>query len=107
MIDTSLADEVRAAATAAGPRLPSLGREADGAAIRRAAQEFESVFIGEMLKPMFENLETEEPFGGGHAEQVWRGLQVDEFGKAITRAGGIGLADQVAREMLALQESQG
>lgn len=106
MIETSLAEEVRAAATAAGPRLPILGREADDKAVRRAAQDFEAVFIGEMLKPVFEQLDTEAPFGGGHAEGVWRAFQVDAFADAIARSGGIGLADPVAREMLALQESQ-
>ena len=71
---------------------------------KKAAQEFEAVFISQMLKPMFESIEIEPPFGGGSGEEVWKGLQVEEYGKAIARAGGIGLADQIFAEILKMQE---
>jgi Rod binding domain-containing protein len=73
---------------------------------RKTAEEFEAVFIGQMLQPLFQNLGAEEPFGGGQAESMWRSLQVDEYGKAIAKSGGIGLADQVFREILKTQEIQ-
>ena len=57
-----------------------------------------------MLKPMFANLGAEKPFGGGTGEDMWRSLQVVEYGKAIAQKGGIGIADSVFREMLKLQE---
>ena len=72
--------------------------------LRKTAQEFEASFLSQMLKPMFANLGAEEPFGGGSGEDMWRSLQVDEYGKAIAKNGGIGLADNVFREMLKLQE---
>jgi Rod binding domain-containing protein len=59
-----------------------------------------------MLKPMFEGLSSDGPFGGGQAEETYRGLLVDEYGKAIAKSGGVGLADQIAREMLKMQEVQ-
>ncbi|QQQ18530.1 rod-binding protein [Brevundimonas vitis] len=68
------------------------------------AQAFEASFISQMLKPMFEGLSTEAPFGGGEAEATWRSFLLDEMGKQTARAGGIGLADQVMSEMLRLQE---
>lgn len=70
----------------------------------QTAREFEASFLSQMLKPMFANLGAEEPFGGGMGEDMWRSLQVDEYGKAIAQNGGIGLADNVFREMLKLQE---
>jgi Rod binding domain-containing protein len=74
--------------------------------LRKVAEDFEAVFLSQMLKPMFANLGAEKPFGGGSGEDMWRSLQVDEFGKAISRKGGIGIADNIFREMLKLQEAQ-
>jgi flagellar protein FlgJ len=72
--------------------------------LRKTAQELEASFLSQMLKPMFANLGAEKPFGGGTGEDMWRSLQVDEYGKAIAQKGGIGLADSIFREMLKLQE---
>ena len=72
--------------------------------LRKTAQDFEASFLSQMLKPMFANLGAAKPFGGGTGEDMWRSLQVNEYGKAIAQKGGIGLADSVFREMLKLQE---
>lgn len=75
--------------------------------IHKAAQDFEAVFISQMLQPMFETVEVDGLFGGGSAEETWRTLQVEEYGKLIARQGGIGLAPVVERELLKLQEGGG
>jgi Rod binding domain-containing protein len=74
--------------------------------MRDKAQEFEAVFLSQMLKPVFESIDTDGPFGGGQAESMWRSLMVDEYGKSMAKAGGIGLADSVMSEMLRLQEAK-
>ncbi len=76
-----------------------------GAEVRRAAEEFEAVFIAQMMAPMFQGLETDELFGGGAGEDIYRSVLVEEYGKAIARAGGIGLSDAIQREILRLQEA--
>ena len=53
---------------------------------------------------MFATVRTDGPFGGGFSEDMWRSLQVDEYGKAIARSGGIGIADAVLRQILKMQE---
>jgi flagellar protein FlgJ len=90
----------------ASQRLPKTNASANMAKMRETAREFEAVFIAQMLQPMFENLSPEAPFGGGHGEDVWRSMQVQEYGKAISKAGGIGIADQVLREMIKMQEGK-
>lgn len=70
-----------------------------------AAQDFEAVFLSEMLKPMFETIEVDDLFGGGKGEEVFRGLLIQEMGKSIARQGGMGLASQVRAELLKIQES--
>lgn len=71
---------------------------------RTRAEELEGVFLSEMLKPMFDNIKAAEPFGGGFGEDVWQSMQQQEYGKAIARQGGIGLADTITQELLRNQE---
>jgi flagellar protein FlgJ len=70
----------------------------------QAAKDFEAVFITEMLKPMFSMIEVDETFGGGKGEEVFRDFMVQEYGKMITKQGGIGIAAHVKAELLRLQE---
>ena len=81
---------------------PAQGQSLDQ--LRKVAEDFEAVFIAQMLQPLFQNMGAEEPFGGGESAKMWRSLQVDEYGKAITKAGGIGMTDAVLKEMIKLQE---
>lgn len=76
------------------------------ARMRETAEAFEASFLSQMLKPMFEGLSTEAPFGGGEAEGTWRGFLVEAMAKQAVRAGGIGLADQVVARMLRMQEQE-
>jgi flagellar protein FlgJ len=45
-------------------------------------------------------------FGGGAGEEQWRPMLVDGFARSAMRAGGIGLAPLVEREMLRAQAAQ-
>jgi peptidoglycan hydrolase FlgJ len=74
------------------------------ARMRETAEAFEATFLAQMMKPMFEGLSTEAPFGGGEAEGTWRGFMIDAMAKQTVKAGGIGLADQVVAQMLKMQE---
>ncbi len=71
---------------------------------KQAAEEFEAVFLAQMLGPMFDNLETDGMFGGGSSEKIYRSLLVQEYGKSIAKTGGIGISDAVQSEILKLQE---
>ena len=79
---------------------------ADRKALHRKAVEFESVYLSEMLKPMFENLQAAAPFDGGFGEDVWHSMQLQQFGQAIAKSGGVGLADRVYSDLLAAQEAR-
>lgn len=76
------------------------------ARMRETAEAFEASFLSQMLKPMFEGLSTDAPFGGGEAEGTWRGFLVEAMAKQAVRGGGIGLADQVVAQMLKMQEQE-
>ena len=68
------------------------------------SQEFEAVFIAEMMKPMFEGLDTNGMFGGGKAEEIFRGMLLTEYGKEIAKTGAIGMTSDIKAELLRMQE---
>ena len=72
---------------------------------RAAAQDFEAVFLNAMFSEMFTGVDGEGPFGGGAGAGVWRSFLTDEYAKSFSRAGGIGLADDVYRTLIAQQEA--
>ena len=76
------------------------------ARMRHTAEEFESVFLNEMLSPMFEGLSTDGLGGGGVGEEMFRPMLIDRYAQAITHAGGIGIADQIMRELTQMQANQ-
>ena len=93
----------------AGPRAPAQDAAAATAkseSMRRVAQEFEALFLSEMLAPVFESVDTDGLFGGGQSEKIFRSMMVQEYGKAIAQSGGVGIADAVQREILRMQENQ-
>lgn len=71
---------------------------------RASAQDFEAVFLNSMFQQMFTGLQGEGPFGGNGATGVWRSFLTDEYSKSFAKAGGIGIADQVYRSLMAQQE---
>jgi len=71
---------------------------------KRVGREFEQMYLSQMLQPMFEGLEPNAITGGGYAEKTMRSLQLDEFAKAMTKAGGIGISDAIARDIIRMQE---
>lgn len=81
-------------------------QKATEAEIAAKAEEFEAVFLSQMLNHMFEGIETNELFGGGQGEDAYKSMMVEEYGKIIAKTGGIGIADHVKAEMIRMQEMQ-
>ncbi len=74
-----------------------------GRDVRKAAEEFTSVFMAQMLQPMMDSVEVNELFGGGHGEEMMRGFLVQEYGKAMAGTGR-GLSNEIMAEMIRIQE---
>ena len=71
----------------------------------KAAQDFEAMFLEQTLDRVFASSGTEGPLGeNGPGGGVYRSMLVKEYAGGIVKAGGIGIATQVYREMLKLQE---
>jgi Rod binding domain-containing protein len=72
---------------------------------RKASQEFEAMFLEQMLERVFASSGEEGPLGdNGAGGAVYRSLLVKEYAGGLAKSGGVGIADTVYREMLKLQE---
>lgn len=88
----------------------ALGKQpaADGrglAKAKEAAQDFEAFFVTHAFEDMFSGLSSDPMFGGGEAENMFRSFLMQEYGKTVAKAGGIGISDMVQRQLLELQEA--
>ena len=72
--------------------------------MRKKAEEFEAVFLNTLLGPVFARA-SEEGDGSSNAGGPWTGLLVEEYSKVISQGGGIGIADAIARQLLAIEEA--
>lgn len=72
---------------------------------RAAGEQFESFFIGQMVEMMQTDIDGDGMFGGGHAENVWRSMLNQEYGKEIAKHSTLGVADSVVRSLLKTQDA--
>jgi Rod binding domain-containing protein len=82
----------------------SSGKILDPQRVEASAKDFEALFISQMVEQMFGESGGESAFGSGESDEVYKSLMVQEYGKMITKSGGIGIADYVKRELLKQQE---
>lgn len=74
--------------------------------LRQQAQELEGVFLNTLMKEMFSSVKTSaDAMGGGFAEDTWRGMQAEQLASSVAESGGIGLADSLLPDLIALQEA--
>lgn len=72
--------------------------------LRKVAEDFESIFIFQMLDTMYSGLDTDGPFSGGQGEKMFRSLMNEEIAKSISASSGFGISDAVHRQLLQIQE---
>ncbi len=105
MMDGVLANALTQMARPASPQsIKGASPGARAEAARAAAQEFEAVFLNTMLEGMFAGIKTDGPFGGGSAETTYRSMLITQFAEQISKNGGLGISDQITRDLIALQE---
>lgn len=75
----------------------------DMMAVQKVAQDYETVFLNEMMQHMFAGIKTDSVFGGGHGEDTFRSMLIDEYAKSISKAGGLGINEALQREIIKMQ----
>ncbi len=92
------------AARDAGVATPKVTQTSDPALAAKTGHDFEAMFLSQMLQPMFEGVnKSNSYFGGGHGEEAFSSMLVDEYGKAMADHGGVGVAKMVAETILKSQ----
>jgi Rod binding domain-containing protein len=81
----------------------NVSKGADAARAKEIANDFEAVFLQQMLSAMRQGLAEDSPLGGPDSE--FGSLLAAEQAKLISRAGGVGVADKILGELLKLQET--
>jgi Rod binding domain-containing protein len=72
---------------------------------RKTAQDFETMFLEQTLDRLFASGGPDGPLGdNGMGGEVYRSMLVKEYAGTIAKSGGVGIADQVYREILKMQE---
>lgn len=103
---TSSAASVFAAADAARRSYTAAGATHAPSRIDKTAEDFEAVFLTQMMERMFAGLGGDGPLGSGEAGGAYRSMLADQYGKTIAAAGGIGVAEDVRCELIALQQEK-
>lgn len=63
--------------------------------LRKAAQDFEAIFINYLLKTMRRSIPNSNLFGDGISGEFYKGLFDETLAKAVARKNGLGLADKI------------
>ena len=101
----ALSQTAQLATQTATAKSPLLSRPATPEEAKKAGVKFESMFLSQMLKPMFDTLPTDGWFGGGQGEEMFRSMLVDNYAKSMAEHGnGLGIAPVVTKAMLKAQE---
>ena len=102
-LTSPLSPALSPAATAAlAGKVSGAGRAAKAKA---AGEDFEGVCLTSMFPQLMSGI-GQGPFSGGHGANIWRSFLTDEYSKSFVKAGGVGIASEVTRALLAQQEAQ-
>lgn len=93
----------QASATPISPAgVPSVDQKASERAMK-VAREFEAVMLTQSFESMFKGVKAGGLTGGGHAERTWRSFMLQEYGKAVSEAGGVGIAQRAYEDIMRMQ----
>ena len=70
---------------------------------KSTATDFEAMFLNQMFSQMTNGLNGEGPYGNTPGTGVWRSMLTEQFSKNFAKAGGVGIAQNVFRELILQQ----
>ena len=77
------------------------------AEIRQLSEDFESLFLGMVLKSMRDSVQKSGLIDGGNAENIYRSMLDDEYAKQMSSQHHTGLADQIADFLIGQNQVRG
>jgi Rod binding domain-containing protein len=83
-------------------------KSAEADKTRKTADDFETMFLEQSLERMTQDIGEEGPLGdNGTGGGVYKSMLSKEYATSIEKAGGLGISDQIYRQMLRMQEGAG
>ena len=85
-------------------RIPTVAAQGDpknASALKKAAEEFEAVFINQLLKVMRETIEESGLTGEGCGKSIYTELFDQEISLSMARRGMLGISDMITRDLAA------
>jgi flagellar protein FlgJ len=77
-----------------------LDQSGPSAGLRHAAEQFEAMFVGQMLRSVRESASDDDSDDDdGGANSAFLELAEDQFGQALAARGGLGIATMVTTEL--------
>lgn len=73
----------------------------------KAASEFESFFVYQMLEQTQPDIDVNNEFTGGNVEKTFRPFLNQYLAEEIVEAGGVGLKDNIIKQMQKYEEIDG
>ena len=74
-------------------------KNAQNEKLRQACEDFESIFIKQMLKSMKKTINKSGMFDGGFAEEIYDDMLYDEYAKKMTKTAGFGIAETLYKQL--------
>jgi peptidoglycan hydrolase FlgJ len=71
-----------------------------------AAQKFEAILLGEMIKPLREKSELDPDTDSDGPNETFTSYGTEALAQAMVKAGGIGIARQIVNHFVATKESR-
>ena len=101
-------DIAKTVQSAVGSSAGAPRKTAAEAKAQKASTDFESMFLEQSLDRLSQSEGTDGPLGeNGTGGGVYRSMLTKEYAGQIVKSGGVGIADQVFREMMKMQEGAG
>jgi Rod binding domain-containing protein len=91
---------MRSASSAGTGRRPAGPSQIDKSSkLYKVSQDFEAIFIKQMLNVMRKSVSKTGLMDGGMAEEIFEDLLYDEYAEKMAKSGSFGIADMIYRQL--------
>ena len=80
-------------------QLAGNSQKTDSKRLKELSQDFEAIFIKQMLKAMNNTLEKDGLLDGGYAERIYEDMLLDEYSLKMARSANFGLAELLYKQL--------
>lgn len=79
--------------------MQNVQRSGQNTALRKACEDFEAIFVKEMLKSMKSTINKSGLLDGGFAEEIYDDMLYDEYAKKMTKTANFGIAETLYKQL--------